>query len=447
MTIITPEDKKVIFTSWQAALEAWFRRLYTVLSTNPERDELLKIWFHKDDKRVCESYWFSWGIVLVDECIKLGSKYYHKSHEWDYFYKVVDTWEYVTNRAWYAIVVGSSTTVSYSSADKIDIPVVNILEDSRNLFRKKSDFSWTIIEDEEHCGDYNLDYREFENPLISLGTYKEIRVLRDYHSGAWDDTWITNEDDKFRFGMEFEKSEIVCDSSPRAHRGFTEAGWRCERDATVAAEYITPVLSLSKVEDSIDWIMNTWQEILDGKINDNCGWHIHISSSIMITQELFDYFKYLMPLFWSLYPERAKNSYSKKPDSNHLSATSYRRDIELSSQTIEPWIKWEKTLRFRLNLLSVLTSQIEFWYKTHTDVDFWVVLKWIKSSPELMEALTIVYNTPEKITALVSRIIPFYNEAIKWGWMDFELVDNGKYAELLDKFCKEKKVPKTVTTP
>lgn len=68
------------------------------------------------------------------------------------------------------------------------------------------------------------------------------------------------------FGIELERAEIVDLDYDKA----AEDGWRCERDGTVAAEYISPVLSLDNIEESIDWIKDTSQGILDAAISSSC---------------------------------------------------------------------------------------------------------------------------------------------------------------------------------
>jgi len=68
------------------------------------------------------------------------------------------------------------------------------------------------------------------------------------------------------FGIELERSEIV-------RLNYTQAakdGWRCERDGSVDAEYISPVLSLDNIEESIEYIKNTSQGILDASISPSC---------------------------------------------------------------------------------------------------------------------------------------------------------------------------------
>lgn len=62
------------------------------------------------------------------------------------------------------------------------------------------------------------------------------------------------------FGVELERSVKV----PRLdHKELAKLGWRCERDGSVAAEYISPVLSLDNYEESIEYIKETALPILD----------------------------------------------------------------------------------------------------------------------------------------------------------------------------------------
>lgn len=276
--------------------------------------------------------------------------------------------------------------------------------------------------------------------------------LQPYHTDYWNDKDNTNTNDNLRFGMEFEKMELCGDLG--AHEQFREYGWRTEMDCTVEWEYITPILSLDRIEDSIDWIKSTWQTILDASISNKCGWHIHISSKKVDEVRLFDKLKYFMPLFWALYPERARNSYSSKPSIWWRGALSdYRSDIQCHTDLgtteirIFPWCRWEKTLRFRLMLTKLIVSEAEKWaiedgnIKLDIDRDkgsFRRAVNFIRTSEELMQVLVQVYDNIEKINSIVTRIIPSFNEAIESCNENYRLTSTSIFAKKLEKFCEGK---------
>lgn len=70
-------------------------------------------------------------------------------------------------------------------------------------------------------------------------------------------------------------------------------------------------------------------------------------------------------------------------------------------------------------------------------------VEFIKNSTDIMKALSIVYDTPEKIHALVERIIPSYNEAIQSGNENYKLTRASAFAKKLEKFV-ENKVPENI---
>jgi hypothetical protein len=54
--------------------------------------------------------------------------------------------------------------------------------------------------------------------------------------------------------------------------------------------------------------------------------------------------------------------------------------------------------------VKIIASQSERWL-SEENVDYRMAVDFIRHSKELLEALSIVYNTPEKIQVLVDRII------------------------------------------
>ena len=75
------------------------------------------------------------------------------------------------------------------------------------------------------------------------------------------------------------------------------------------------------------------------------------------------------------------------------------------------------------------------------DADYKSIIEYIKSSTELMEVLSIVYNTPEKIHTLVERIIPAYNEAIESNSENYRLTKASALAKKLEEFVHDKNLP------
>lgn len=75
------------------------------------------------------------------------------------------------------------------------------------------------------------------------------------------------------------------------------------------------------------------------------------------------------------------------------------------------------------------------------DSDYRTIIDFIKNSTELMQVLSIVYNTPEKINTLVERIIPAYNEAIQSNSENYRLTKASAFAKKLEAFVQDKNLP------
>lgn len=252
--------------------------------------------------------------------------------------------------------------------------------------------------------------------------------LKPYH---WEYTKIivrATDDSSMFFGIELEKSREVTSAN---YIKLAKDGWRCERDATVAAEYISPVLSLDKYEDSITFIKDTAEDLLDGEISNECGWHIHISVKWVDCNDLHRRCAIFMPLLWAIYPGRASNNYSYKPApmADNL-ACNFRRDFVVKSEinTVEfrifPGCKWEAMLRFRLRLLKAIVTQSLLFDENAGFID---ALNFIMKSTEMFELLSYVYNSTDKMKWISERIASAYS-SLKWipKWIDVSsiLIEN-----------------------
>jgi len=212
---------------------------------------------------------------------------------------------------------------------------------------------------------------------------------------------------KMFFGIELERAEVVSMNS-KWIKEKNDNGWRCERDGSVAAEYISPVLSLDNYEESIDFIKETAQDILDAKISHNCGWHIHVSVNGVSPTDLYLRCAPFMPLLWSIYPERASNGYSKRPPTWYDAYICRdRRDFVLKNDigTVEfrifPWCRGEHMLRFRLWLLNLIVRTA---CSSEQPMSFKEALEFIMTSEEMFDKLAYVYNTTDKMQWICKRI-------------------------------------------
>lgn len=410
-------SEKILFTSEEEAEKAWYVLLSSTFydkDTYVEKadtvitqdDEVILA----DDSRVC----YGWEIVHEGD----WDNFFYCDHCDNYFYGCES--HYVEVRGW------NDETWCESCRDNDSI------YDSG---------SWVTMSGERFelldgwYDEWNDEYTTRE---------KNQDCLDWYHGGTSQDK---SDGAYLRFGMELEKNEVCGDYE--THEKYKSKWWRCEEDWSVEAEYITPILSLDDIDKSVEWIMSTGRNIVNGDINRDCGWHIHISTKNIVEGNTVAYYRKVrlfMPLLWAIYPERATNSYCEA-NKRALSSTyttkyadctphPYYGSVEIR---IFPWVASEKTIRFRLWLCKIIAKKAE----EYMDKEVWYkeVIDFIKNSTELMEVLSIVYNTPEKINTLVERIIPAYNEAIESNSENYKLTKASAFAKKLEAFVADKNLP------
>ena len=411
--------ERILFTSEEEAEKAW----YVLLSSNwydkdtyEEKSNTIVTQDYEvilaDDSRVC----YDWEVVHEDD----WDNFFYCDHCDNYFYGSHYYW--VEARGWY------------------DETWCENCRDEHSIYDA---YTWNTMSNERFEQlDGWYDERRDECTTRERDDYEDC--LDWYHNWTSKDM---SEWSHLRFGMELEKNEICWDSE--AHSSYKKAWWRCEEDWSVEAEYITPILWLDDIDKSIEWIMSTGRDIVDGDINDSCWGHIHISTKNINesnTELFYRKVRLFMPLLWAIYPERATNSYCGK-NTRQLSSTysqkysdctphSYYWSVEIR---IFPWVASEKTMRFRLGLCKIIAKKAE--ELMDKDCDYRTIIEYIKGSTELMEVLSIVYNTPEKINTLVERIIPAYNEAIESNSENYKLTKASAFAKKLEAFVVDKNLP------
>lgn len=297
-------------------------------------------------------------------------------------------------------------------------------QDKEEVLNQLPKFIWekqysnhtVYINDKAYVEKEFLKWRGFIHPITlqyKVGKLQDKVVtsgegLEGYHAnqGALAMMEWLDETDTIFAWVEFEKSELLPFGKTK-YKELASNGWRCERDSTVSAEYISPIISLSNIEKSIHFIKTTAPEILDASIGGNCGWHIHVSAKWVHCSELYTRMVAFMPLLWAIYPQRASNSYSNRPTQWDFTSTSWRRDFVLKEHIgtcefrIFPWCQGERMLRFRLQLLKAI---VEKWLSTEKPMTFSQTLEFIMESEEMFELIGYVYNTNEKLKWIVERI-------------------------------------------
>lgn len=270
---------------------------------------------------------------------------------------------------------------------------------------------------------------------VGSGELSPSDELKWYHSDHYNVVVRADEESTMYFGIELEKRYEMVSAN---YKKLAKDWWRCERDSSCGAEYISPVLSLDNYEESISFIKDTAQDILDWEISSNCGWHIHISVRWVDIDELYRRCAIFLPLLWAMYPARATNSYSQRPTSNVL-AHWCRRDFVKKPEigTVEfrifPGCQWERMLRFRLGLLKLIISQSLVFDK---EASFNDALEFIMKSKEMFEMISYVYNTSEKMQGISSRIESAYKSV---GWIPSGINVSSILIENVAEFVASKK--------
>lgn len=254
-----------------------------------------------------------------------------------------------------------------------------------------------------YCSDCEESFLEWDScNCDDYDDNDDVSSLLDwYHSSGDEAKWRARMPEKWDIlvWLELERAKYP---EYTAVQHCIDRWWRAESDCSVRWwEYITPILHIDEALDEIQENIG----ILNAPIDDNCGWHIHISIVWKTSEELYEYFRWWRPLLWGLYPARVRNSYC----SRHGNRYDHSVDVWVRSHTVEirifPWAENLKTIEFRLALIRYMIKRpfddIEKALK-HINT-----LKWLK---EIIDVLDIVYGTVERKMKAIERILKFYSE-------------------------------------
>lgn len=410
---LSKEEFIVVFSEIVRRYE--FKRLSWLKKTNSSVEldnEYYPNWTHASIGKTIE---VNWKVFLKRDTVK-----YAFELEWELKVTLIPVFALRERR-----------TVRFQKCDYVFPTDINTTEVFHSIWR--SNIFPTILVEKEYGNYIRVGNHVYSKIALSQYWYKYSDELWTYSRNFkdsierkdWYSSYHTDHEtivvraekwSEMFFWIEFEKSYAIDFSQSEIHDK-NDNWWRIETDSTVWAEYISPVLSLDKYEDSIEFIKSTAQEILDAEVDRRCGWHIHVSVKWIKEEELYRLCAPFMPLLWSIYPERASNSYSERPrvgDNALLSCR--RRDFQIKSsiRTVEfrifPWCRWENMLRFRLSLLNIIVKKA---ISSRTPMSFSDALDFIMNSEEIFDKLTYVYNTTDKMKGISQRIRWSY-ESVIW---------------------------------
>jgi len=284
----------------------------------------------------------------------------------------------------------------------------------------------------EYCGEYydqdalnrnDLVFCEDDNEIHSIddlyfwesdGCYHleeeeddSEEYVNGYHDGGYK-TKTFSDKPQFFIGFEIEKEDKEVKESIYIN-DFKEKLplWRKERDGSLddesGFELISPTYELNIEEIKKDIKKsNTLLNHINASKSKSCGGHINISEDGLTGYELFNNLKGYTPLFHALYYGRVDKNYSKgKSNEKLLSDNEKYQSIKIHSNRVEYRIISAvpnfDVLMWRAELMEfILNNQTE----CTKDAFF-------KLNTTLLPLIKKTYNTPEKLNALIDRVIQY----------------------------------------
>jgi hypothetical protein len=231
--------------------------------------------------------------------------------------------------------------------------------------------------------------------------------ISGYHDGGYKKREFTKKP-KFFIGFEIEKEDKEVKESLYISDFKDNAPlWRKERDGSLddasGFELISPTyeLKVSKIKKDIKENSMLLAHI-NAKHSKSCGGHINISEVGKTGEELFNNLKGYTPLFHALYYGRVDKNYSKgKSNEKLLSDNEKYQSIKIHDNRVEYRIISAvpdfDTLIWRAQLMDfILNNQTEC-----------IKEAFFKLNTTLLPLIKKVYNTPEKLNALIDRVIKY----------------------------------------
>lgn len=211
-------------------------------------------------------------------------------------------------------------------------------------------------------------------------THSFVNDLRDnlisgYHCGSRHNKSSTetvkeNDLDRWRFGFECEKEDIIALYDVRNNISkIFDKGFALESDASLCSrsgfELISPVYKLfgTRWEEALH--SKEISTLVNSRYSTNCGGHITISNRQMSSSMLVDSLDNWIPLLYSLYPRRRINRYSGFAKSDTFKS-GFRGALhckeyagqDLLEFRIFPAIKNTKNLHWRVSLIKIMVNNL-----------------------------------------------------------------------------------------
>lgn len=278
----------------------------------------------------------------------------------------------------------------YYDENALDRNNITYCEDDNSYHDRDNLYWW------ESDGCYHLEEEDNSEEYVN-----------GYHDGGYK-TKTFSDKPRFFIGFEIEKEDKeVKESIYISDFKDSLPLWRKERDGSLndesGYELISPTyeLDVKQIKKDIkksDILLNH----INAKKSKSCGGHINISEDGLTGEELFNNLKGYTPLFHALYYGRIDKNYSKgKSNEKLLSDNEKYQSIKIHSNRVEYRIISAvpnfDTLMWRAELMDfILNNQTE----CTKDAFF-------KLNTTLLPLIKKTYNTPEKLNALIDRVIEY----------------------------------------
>jgi hypothetical protein len=279
----------------------------------------------------------------------------------------------------------------YYDQDALDRHNICYCEDDNDYHDRDNLYYW------ESDGCYHLEEEEDDSE----------EYVNGYHDGGYK-TKTFSDKPQFFIGFEIEKEDKEVKESIYINDFKEELPlWRKERDGSLddesGFELISPTyeLDIKQIKKDIKK-SNTLLNHINASKSKSCGGHINISEDGLTGYELFNNLKGYTPLFHALYYGRVDKNYSKgKSNEKLLSDNEKYQSIKIHSNRVEYRIISAvpnfETLMWRAELM-------EFILKNQTEC---TKDAFFKLNTTLLPLIKKTYNTPEKLNALIDRVIQY----------------------------------------
>lgn len=387
-------------------------------TTKSEFLETVKTWeqFKKIKRSIDED--FCKFESIVDNCVISDENYFY--YEEDYSETIegtieynedmnyCDSYEQYTREEVYTVYIGRSEyrysmrairntdelveyNGEYYDENALDRNNIAYCEDDNEYHDRDNLYYW------ESDGCYHLEEEEDNSE----------QYVNGYHDGGYK-TKTFSEKPQFFIGFEIEKEDKEVKESIYISDFKEELPlWRKERDGSLddesGFELISPTyeLDVKQIKKDIKK-SDTLLKHINANKSKSCGGHINISEDGLTGEELFNNLKGYTPLFHALYYGRIDKNYSKgKSNEKLLSDNEKYQSIKIHSNRVEYRIISAvpnfDTLMWRAELMDfILNNQTE----CTKDAFF-------KLNTTLLPLIKKTYNTPEKLNALIDRVIEY----------------------------------------